>query len=207
MPATGGWLRASERFGQAPAQILHEWNSVTHVSEYEGQPGRRPLTYEEVQSLFDAADGRVEEMPGPGPQGRADRDAGFGAAEDLITPTGCAVRRGCGLDLADLRRNAKAPDYGRYGALFIRWGKSSNGSPPKRRTVFTVPEMDWVVGVLDHYLTEVRPRFEAGQPSGAVGDRAVRPVVQAQRERGVRDCPRGRRAARPNSICTACGTP
>lgn len=29
--------------------------------------------------------------------------------------------------------------------------------------MFTVPEMDWVVGVLDHYLTEVRPRFGAGK--------------------------------------------
>jgi len=28
--------------------------------------------------------------------------------------------------------------------------------------VFTVPEMDWIVGVFDHYLAEVRPRFEAG---------------------------------------------
>ena len=54
-----GWLATCvEQFGQTPAQILHEWNSVTHVTEFEGQPGRRPLTYEEVQALFDAADGR-----------------------------------------------------------------------------------------------------------------------------------------------------
>jgi hypothetical protein len=38
-----------------------------------------------------------------------------------------------------------------------------NGSPPKRRTVFTVPEFDWIVDVLEHDLTEVRPRFEVGQ--------------------------------------------
>jgi integrase/recombinase XerD len=67
-----------------------------------------------------------------------------------------------GLDVADLRRNPKMPQYGRLGALFVRYGKSSHGSPPKRRTVFTVPEMDWVVEVLEHYITEVRPRFEAG---------------------------------------------
>ena len=65
-----GWLAAcQDRFGRAPAQILHEWNSVTHVSEYEGQPGRRPLTYEEVQALFDAADGRVEEIRARGRKG------------------------------------------------------------------------------------------------------------------------------------------
>jgi hypothetical protein len=56
--------------------------------------------------------------------------------------------------------------YGRYGVLFIRWRRSSSGSPPKRRTVFTVPEMDVVVGVLDHYVAEVRPR---GGPRSSVG--------------------------------------
>ena len=44
-----------ERFGRAPRQVLGEWNTIAHVSEYEGRPGRRPLTYDEVQALFDAA--------------------------------------------------------------------------------------------------------------------------------------------------------
>jgi integrase/recombinase XerD len=88
---------------------------------------------------------------------------------------GLRRREMCGLDVADLRRNPKMPDFGRYGALFVRWGKSSNGSPPKRRTVFTVPEMDWVVGVLDHYLTEVRPRFNVGNhPALWVSERCGR---------------------------------
>ncbi|MER7104553.1 hypothetical protein ABT383_33945 [Streptomyces humidus] len=65
------------------------------------------------------------------------------------------------LDVADLRRNPKAPQYGRHGAVFVRYGKSSKGSQPERRTIFTVPEMDWTVDVLDHYLAEVRPRFGA----------------------------------------------
>jgi len=157
-----GWLATcQDRFGRVPVQILHEHNSIAHVTEFEGQPGRRPLTYEEVQALFDAADGRVEQI-------RARRRKGtLSAMRDsalLKTYYAFGLRRqeGCGLDLADLRRNPKAPQYGRYGALFVRWGKSSNGSPPKRRTVFTVPEMDWIVDVLDHYVTEVRPRFEVG---------------------------------------------
>jgi hypothetical protein len=44
-----------------PTQILPDWNSVGHVGEIEGRLGRRPLSYAEVQELFDAADGRVEE--------------------------------------------------------------------------------------------------------------------------------------------------
>ena len=49
-----------ERFGVAPTQVLHEHNMISHVAEFEGGPARRPLTYDEVQALFDAADGRVE---------------------------------------------------------------------------------------------------------------------------------------------------
>lgn len=49
------------------------------------------------------------------------------------------------------------PAYGRYGGLFVRWGKS-----PKRRMVYTVRELDWIVPILDHYLTEVRPLLVSG---------------------------------------------
>jgi site-specific recombinase XerD len=157
-----GWMAAcQERFGEVPVQILHEWNTVAHVTEYEGDPRRRPLTYDEIQSLFDAADGRAEEIRKRGRKGAltAMRDS---ALIKTYYAYGMRRRENAGLDLADLRRNPKAPQYGRYGAVFVRWGKSSRGSQPKRRTVFTVPEMDWITGVLDHYLTEVRPRFSPG---------------------------------------------
>ncbi|MFI0811855.1 tyrosine-type recombinase/integrase [Streptomyces echinatus] len=145
-----------------PVQILHEWNAVTHVSEYEGDPRRRPLTYDEIQDLFDAADGRVEEIRKRGRKGvlTAMRDS---ALIKTYYAYGMRRRENVGLDLADLRRNPKAPQCKRHGAVFVRWGKSSKGSPPKRRTIFTVPEMDWIVEDLDHYLTEVRPRFNVGK--------------------------------------------
>jgi hypothetical protein len=58
-----GWpVKCFDSFGQAPVQILHEWNTIGHSSEYEGDSERRPLTYDEVQALFDAADGRVEDI-------------------------------------------------------------------------------------------------------------------------------------------------
>jgi integrase/recombinase XerD len=46
--------------------------------------------------------------------------------------------------------------------VFVRHGKSSKGGPPKRRTVLTVPELDWVVEVLDQYVTEVRRLLSPG---------------------------------------------
>jgi len=150
-----------ERFGEIPQQIFHEDNRVTHLVEYEGQPGRRPLTYDEVQRLFDAVDGRVEKSRTRGRKGAltAMRDS---AVLKTIYAFGLRRNEARMLDIPDLRRAPKAPQYGRFGGLYVRYGKASGGSPPKRRTVLTVPEMDWVVGVLDQWVTDVRPWFSPG---------------------------------------------
>jgi len=68
-----------------------------------------------------------------------------------------------GLDLVDFRSNPKLSSYRRFGGVFVRFGKSSRGSAPKRRMVLTVPEMDWIVEVLEGYLEEVRPGFGPGR--------------------------------------------
>ncbi|HWF80934.1 MAG TPA: hypothetical protein VN695_10135 [Streptosporangiaceae bacterium] len=78
-----------------------------------------------------------------------------------------------GLDLPDLRRNPQVPQFAGYGAVFARWGKSSNGSPPTRRTVLTVLEMDWAVPVLQQWVEQVRPLVSPGNlPDGAAFPRA-----------------------------------
>lgn len=176
-----GWAaECLERFGQAPQQIFHEENRVAHVAGYEGQPARRPLTYDEVQALFDAADGQVEQARALGRKGAltAMRDSAL-----LKTVYAFGLRRNESrmLDLADLRRAQKRPQYGHYGGLYVRFGKASKGSPPKRRTVLTVKEFEWVVEVLDHWVTEVRPAFLPGklaalfvtERSGRISARAV----------------------------------
>ncbi|MFE3543854.1 tyrosine-type recombinase/integrase [Nocardia sp. NPDC059177] len=170
-----GWTRIClDRFGEAPRQLLGEWNMVAHVSDYEGRPGRRPLTYDEVQALFDAADARVDTIRSRGRKGAlaAMRDA---TALKTVYAYGLRRREAWGLDLADLRRNPKAPQFGGVGGLFVRWGKSSKGSPPKRRTVLTVPEMDWIVDELEHWMEEVRPVFAPGNhPALFVNERCGR---------------------------------
>jgi hypothetical protein len=88
-----GWpAECVERFGQAQAQLLHEWNTVAHVGEYEGDPRRRPLTYDEVQALFDAADGLIDDIRARGRKGAlaAQRDA---ALLKTVYASGCAVLR------------------------------------------------------------------------------------------------------------------
>ena len=79
------------------------------------------------------------------------------------------------LDLADLRHAPKVPQYRQYGGLLVRYGKGTIGSPPKRRTVLTVPEMDWIVDVLDQWITEIRPLLSPGKhPALFITERAGR---------------------------------
>jgi len=56
-----GWISECEqRVGARPVQVCHEDNMASHVADYEGRPGRRPLTRQELQAFFDVADDRVE---------------------------------------------------------------------------------------------------------------------------------------------------
>ncbi len=158
-----GWVaECAERFGQVPSEIFHEGNSVLHTVEYEGDPRRRPLTYDEVQALFDAADARPGRIAGQGRKGAlcALRDAAV-----LKTVYAFGVRRteASRLDLVDLRANPRAPAFGGVGSVMVRYGKAQRGAPAKRRMVLTVPEMDWVVDTVQHWLTEVRPQFGPGR--------------------------------------------
>ena len=199
-----GWPAVcGERFGEGPQQIFHEGNTV-HASDFEGQPGRRPFTHEEVQALFDAADARVEEIRGRGRKGVL---TGMRDAALLKTVYAFGLRRGeaCGLDLADFRHNPKVAQFGRFGGLFVRYGKASRGGPPRRRTVLAVPEMGWITEVLRHWVEEVRPCLAPeSHPAVWVTERrgASRSGRPARRSRR-----RGRRpACPPSSTCTACGT-
>ncbi|MCZ0914064.1 site-specific integrase [Gordonia sp. Swx-4] len=167
------------QFGRAPVQVFHEDNSIIHIGEYEGDPGRRPLTYDEVQALFDAADARVAQIRSRGRKGAipALRDA---VALKYCYAYGLRRQEVSRSDVVDLRRNSKFPAFGRFGALTVRHGKAARGGPPKRRTVLTVPEMSWIVDILDHYLTEVRSELDhTGHPALFLTERGSRLGVRA----------------------------
>lgn len=144
------------RFNVVPQQVFHEDNSIAHTVDFEGRPGRRALTVDEIQELFAAAEDLVERSLRSKRKGRL---AAIRAAAMLKVVYAFGLRRReCAmLDLPDLSRNPRVPDYGRFGALQVRWGKAARGSAPKRRTVLLVPEMDWVVPVLEHWIDEARP--------------------------------------------------
>lgn len=154
-----GWpAECANRFGVAPQQICHDWNTIAHLLDFEARPGRRALTTEELQRFFDAADDRVDTIV------RARRKGALNALRDsqiFKTIYGFGLRRAevVGLDIADLRSNPAAPRFGRFGALYVRHGKATRGTGPKRRTVLTVPEIGWIVDGLTQWIDLARPRF------------------------------------------------
>jgi integrase len=120
-----GWVEVClAQFGTHPAPILHDGNRRQHLVDYEGRAERRPLTRAECQRLFDHIDERVEIAVRRGRKGAltAYRDSTL-----FKTMYGWGLRASelSGLDVVDLYRNAKAPQFGRYGMLHVRKGKGT----------------------------------------------------------------------------------
>ncbi len=155
-----GWMAAcEERVGATPIQICHEWNTATHVADYEGRPERRPLTRAELQAFFDTADEAVTSVV------RSARKGALAAFRDatlfkVVYAWGLRRREAAMLDVGDFSFNPAAPELGRLGVCHVRFGKAVRGSPPKRRAVATV--MAWAAEALGQYLEEVRPLYPAG---------------------------------------------
>ena len=62
-----GWAVACEQAfgpGQHPVAIAHEWNTIAHLNDYEGNPEARPFTRQELQRFLDYADDQVERAVG-----------------------------------------------------------------------------------------------------------------------------------------------
>lgn len=150
-----GWdAECERRFGTHPVQISHEWNSAKHVLDVEGRPGRRALTRAELQQMFDAADEAVEEIRRKGRKGVL---AAFRDAAMLKTAYAFGLRRRelVRLEAHDFGRNPKAAEFGDFGVCYVRFGKASHGSGPKRRSVLTV--MPCSVDVLTEWVQEIWP--------------------------------------------------
>jgi integrase/recombinase XerC len=151
------WMgQCADRFGQVPSQVCHEWNTVAHLNDYEGNPARRPLTYDELETLFDFLDDRVDWVARSGRKGAlvALRDA-----QMIKTAYAFGLRRAelCRLEIADLRPNPHVREWGTYGSIHVRYGKAIKGGVPRRRTVLAVPEFDWAIDGLRQWVEEARP--------------------------------------------------
>jgi len=154
-----GWVRECEKeFGPGihPVPIVHEWNTIAHLNDYEGNPEARPFTRDELQLFFDYADDQVERAVSSGRKGAlaAYRDA---TLFKVIYGWGLRRTEAAKLDLIDWGRNPAAPEFGRYGTLHVRYGKAKRGQTPRRRNVAAV--MGWAVESVTDYVENVRPRF------------------------------------------------
>ncbi|MDF2664329.1 MAG: site-specific integrase [Microbacterium sp.] len=147
------------RFGEEPVQICHRWNTAEHLAGFEGRSIRRPFDYDELQMLFDTADARVDRVASSRKKGLL---AALRDAQIVKTAYAFGLRRRevLGLDLTDLRINPSRPEWGSYGAIHVRNGKSSNGGAARRRTVLTVPHLDWIVDSLRYWVEEARPLLD-----------------------------------------------
>jgi site-specific recombinase XerD len=154
-----GWAVACEREfgpGSYPVAICHEWNTIAHLNDYEGDPEARPFTREEMQRLLDYADEQVDRAV------KAKRKGALAAYRDATlfkVMYGWGLRRTetSKLDVVDWGRNPAAPEFGWYGMLNVRYGKAKRGQPPRRRNVASV--MGWAVEAVGDYVQNVRPRF------------------------------------------------
>lgn len=149
------WVRECEtRFGTHPVQVCTEWNTTRHLQDYEGHPRRRPLTRAELQMLFDYADDQVGLRLKSGRKGAlvAYRDA---TLFKVSYAWGLRASEAAGLDVTDFYRNPHAPEFGGYGMLLVRNGKSSSGSVPKRRSVATLHR--WAVDAVQDYVENIWP--------------------------------------------------
>ena len=158
-----GWDEVCEqRFGTHPVQVFHEWNTAAHRDQSEARPGNRPLSRQELQRFFDYCDERVATVGRSGRKGwlAAFRDA---ALFKTVYAFGLRRREVAMLDLADLSPNAHAEQFGRYGAVSVRYGKAMKGGTPRRRTVLTT--MGWSAEALAEWVEEIRPGYATASTS------------------------------------------
>lgn len=175
------WGRVcEERFGSHPVQVFHEWNTAVHSNDFEGRPGNRPFTRGELQTFFDFCDDRVVHADTSGRKGwlAAYRDA---VLFKTIYAWGLRRREAVMLDVVDWSANAKAPEFGPFGVLSVRFGKATKGSPPRRRSVLST--MSWATEAISEWVNDVRPEY--GTAGGSLwpterGDRINPSAINAR---------------------------
>lgn len=163
-----GWpAECNRRFGIDCPIVCHEGNMIVHSSDYEGPPGKRAFSYDEIDRFFSCADQQFEKL-------RSSRRKGALQALRNSAMLKLAYSHGIRrygltmLDLQDFGTNPKVPRFGKYGFVTVRYGKSVRGGQPRRYPVFTVVEFEWIVAVLKQYIGQVRPHFKNSDSHNAL---------------------------------------
>jgi site-specific recombinase XerD len=107
-----------------------------------------------VQRFLDYSDEQVEVRLASGRKGAlgAYRDASL---FKVAYAWGLRAREAALLEVTDFYRNPHAPEFGKFGMLLVRNGKSSRGGAPKRRSVATLHV--WAAEAVKDYVENVWP--------------------------------------------------
>lgn len=158
-PAYGWAERCNDLFGTHPVRVLHQWNTARHIQEAEHGGRRRPFRHAELQMFFDRADDEADRIA------RLNRKGWAAAFRDstLFKLTYCfGLRRNevRHLETFDFSRNPHAPEFGKFGHLNVRFGKSMKGSDYKQRNVLAV--FPWGSDILEEWLERGKPLLDGG---------------------------------------------
>ena len=148
---------AQRLFGARITRFAHADNSIAHRVEDESAAGRNPMTHEEIQTLFDSIDARIECALNEKPREYAAlaRDK---ALIFILYQYGLRASEVGALQFRDWSADPANPECDRYALLRVRFGKAARGSGKRHRTVpSTDPD---IVELVDWYRTEIRPLFK-----------------------------------------------
>ena len=176
-----------DRFGTHPVQVFHEWNTTVHRAEFEGQPGNRPFSRDELQRFFDYCDDRVVAAEANGRKGwlAAYRDA---VLFKTMYAWGLRRRETAMLDVIDFAaQRARAGVRGLRGVVgALRQGPEGFAAEAAQRVVHDAagrprPSHEWV--------NEIRPAYvDAGvelwptERGGRISPSAINARFRAYRQ-------------------------
>ena len=185
-----GWAATcQEQFGPGvhPVPICHEWNTIAHLNDYEGNPEARPFSRNELQRFLDYADEQVDRAV------RAKRKGALAAYRDatlfkVIYGWGLRRTETGRLDLARLGPQPGRPRVRpvRDAARALRQGGARPAATPAQRALG-----DGLGGRGRRRLCRQHPApLWLRGASGHVGDRTRRPGGAGGDQRPLRRLPR-----------------
>ncbi len=110
--------------------MCFEYNLPVHVSDNEADPRRRAFSRDEVQRLFDYFDTRVDELYAANKKAWLTtlRDA---CIAEVAYAYGVRRQELLWLQIHEFGPNPHVPQYGSFGAMYVRWGKGSRVPKPR----------------------------------------------------------------------------
>lgn len=153
----GKYARIIEQeFGIILKPVCHKDNMIVHKVENDNATGRRNLTQEELNEFFTKMDEHIIILSNTVSKGfrPAQRDK---AVYGIMAMYGLRNNETVHLDIDDIGPNPDHPEFGNYGRIEVWFGKSTKGSNPRHRTVWTTDIQ--AARLLEWYVMEVRPHF------------------------------------------------